>query len=152
MLCNSDGSNQNFVTCTGFDATYEIFREKFNLVAYGRTDLKRAYHPIAFMVTSHECTEDYEYFYRSLSHNTSSLSIPLSICYVVQDASLSEYQGLKNVFPEACVLMCYFHVTSNVIKNYCKYNVQLVKRKQINTEIYYYKIEVSGFYKSNKIL
>ncbi len=52
----------------------------------------------------------------SLSHITSSLSIPLSICYVVQDASLSEYQGLKNVFPEACVLMCYFHVTSNVIK------------------------------------
>jgi len=95
------------------------------------------------MITSHECTEDYEYFYRSLSHIT-SLSIPLSICYVVQDASLSEYQGLKNVFPEACVLMCYFHVTSNVIKNYCKYNVQLVKRKQINTEIYYYKIEVSG--------
>jgi hypothetical protein len=48
-----------------------------------------------------------------------------TICYVVQDASLSEYQGLKNVFPEACVLMCYFHVTSNVIKNYCKYNVPL---------------------------
>ena len=85
-------------------------------MAYGRTDLKRAYHPIAFMITSHKCTEDYEYFYRSLSHITSSLSIPLSICYVVQDSSLSEYQGLKNVFPEACVLMCYFHVTSNVIK------------------------------------
>ena len=28
--------------------------------------------------------------------------------------------------------MCYFHVTSNVIKNYCKYNVPLVKRKQID--------------------
>jgi hypothetical protein len=116
LLCNSDGSNQNFVTCTGFDATYKIFREKFNLVAYGRTDLKRAYHPIAFMITSHKCTEDYEYFYRSLSHITSSLSIPLSICYVVQDASLSEYQGLKNVFPEACVLMCYFHSNYN---EYC---------------------------------
>jgi hypothetical protein len=33
--------------------------------------------------------------------------------------------------------MCYFHVTSNVIKNYCKYNVPLDKRKQINGEIYY---------------
>ena len=83
LLCNSDGSNQNFLTFTGIDATYKIFREKFNLVAYGRTDLKRAYHPIAFMITSHEFTEDYKYFYRSLSHITSSLSIPLSICYVV---------------------------------------------------------------------
>jgi hypothetical protein len=102
LLCNSDGSNQNFVTFTfkliksfsfrkkseknpifNDSLTYKIFREKFNLVAYGRTDLKRAYHPIAFMITSHECTEDYEYFYRSLSHITSSLSIPLSICYVV---------------------------------------------------------------------
>ena len=46
LLCNSDGSNQNHVTCTGIDATYKIFREKFNLVAYGRTDLKRTYHPI----------------------------------------------------------------------------------------------------------
>jgi hypothetical protein len=75
--------------------------------------------------------------FNTSSHITSSLSIPLSICYVVQDASLSEYQGLKNVFPQAYVLMCYFHVTSNVIKNYCKYNVPLDKRKQINEEIYY---------------
>jgi hypothetical protein len=78
------------VTCTGIDATYKIFNEKFNLVAFRRTDLSRQYHPIAFMVTSHECNEDYEYFYKSLAHISCSLNIPVSMCYVVQDASFAE--------------------------------------------------------------
>ena len=41
LLKNMDGSNQNHVTCYGIDATYKIFKEKFNLVAYGRTDSSR---------------------------------------------------------------------------------------------------------------
>ena len=56
---------------------------------------------------------------------------------MVQDASLAEFQGLKNVFPQVNVLMCYFHVTSNVIKNYCKYNVPVSERTKINKEIYF---------------
>jgi len=34
-------------------------------------------------------------------------------------------------------LMCYFHVTSNVIKNFSKYNVPVDKRKQVNKDIYF---------------
>ena len=32
--------------------------------------------------------------------------------------------------------MCYFHVTSNVIKNFSKYNLPVDKRKQVNKDIY----------------
>ena len=33
--------------------------------------------------------------------------------------------------------MCYFHVTSNVIKNYFKYNVPVSETTKINKEIYF---------------
>ena len=48
------------------DGTYKITFENFVLVCFIRTDLHRQIHPIAFMLTSHEKAEDYEFFYVSL--------------------------------------------------------------------------------------
>ena len=45
------------------DGTYKIKFEDFVLVVLGRTDMVRRLHPIAFMLTSHESTEDYEFFF-----------------------------------------------------------------------------------------
>jgi hypothetical protein len=63
---------------------------------------------------------------------------------MVQNASLAEFQGLKNVLPQVNVLMCYFHVISNVIKNYCKYNVPVSERTKVNKEIYF--LDEAGTY------
>ena len=43
-----------------------IFKERYTLVAFGRSDKERHYHPVSFMVTSHETSDDNEYFYCSV--------------------------------------------------------------------------------------
>jgi hypothetical protein len=55
------------VTCSAYciDGTYKITFEEIVLVVFGRTDMKRRMHPIAFMLTSNECMEDYQFFYSS---------------------------------------------------------------------------------------
>ena len=48
------------------DGTYKILFENFLLVCFIRTVLHRQIHLIAFMLTSHETPDDYEFFYLSL--------------------------------------------------------------------------------------
>jgi len=49
------------------DCTYKIFKQGFPLLVYGVTDMVGRFHPIAFMVTSHECEEDFYLFYKSIN-------------------------------------------------------------------------------------
>ena len=50
-----------------------------------------------------------------------ALNIPLTIPYLMQDASKAESSALHNSFPT--ILMCYFHVKENFKKNMAKYLV-----------------------------
>ena len=52
--------------CYSIDGTYKITIENFVLVVFGRIDMNRKLHACAFMVTSHETKEDYEFFYSPL--------------------------------------------------------------------------------------
>ena len=99
LLLSCDSSNQNNVTMYGIDGTYKIVKEQHVLVCFGRLDMVRCYHPVAFMLTSHESHADYVYFYRSMSMIVAALNIPLTIPYLMQDASKAEYAGIKSVYP-----------------------------------------------------
>ena len=56
------------------DGTYKITKENFVLDVFGRVDMNRKLHPVAFMLTSHESREDYEYFYSHLKDICSLLN------------------------------------------------------------------------------
>ncbi len=59
LLANVDASNQNNVAIYHIDGTYKLTTNNFVLVVFGRTDIQRQFHPIAFWWTSHEETGDY---------------------------------------------------------------------------------------------
>lgn len=120
LLLSCDCSNQNNYSMFGIDGTYKIVKEQHVLVRFGRIDMIRCYHPIAFMLTSHESQADYVFFYRSLSMIVCSLNIALCIPYLMQDASKAEYAGINSVHPNVSLIMCYFHLKENVQKNWCK--------------------------------
>jgi len=48
------------------DGTYKITIQGFPLVIFGVTDLKGVFHPICFMITSHETEADFYYMYHGL--------------------------------------------------------------------------------------
>ena len=93
-------------------------------------------HPVAFMLTSHECAEDYEFFYSSLKNVCSNLNIQITISYLMQDACKSS--ALRNSFGNSTIiLMCWFHVMLNVKKNFSAYGVPEQIRESVQSDIVY---------------
>lgn len=95
-------------------------------------------HPVAFMLTSHECAEDYEFFYSSLKNVCSNLNIQITISYLMQDACKAESSALRNSFGNSTIiLMCWFHVMLNVKKNFSAYGVPEQIRESVQSDIVY---------------
>ena len=95
-------------------------------MVFGATDISRRFHPVAFMITSHEQEEDFVYFFKSLLEIAVKCNVDLLINYIVQDACRACYNAVEKVFPENKIIMCWFHL---------KYNVK--KRKSLIPENYY---------------
>jgi hypothetical protein len=101
------------------DGTYKITIQDFPLVVFGVTDLKGVFHPICFMITSHETEEDFYYMYHGLHIQCEIMELEWRPSFIMQDAQQSSYNAIKRLFPDVEVLMCYYHVTENIRKK-CK--------------------------------
>jgi hypothetical protein len=99
------------------DATYKIIKYNFPLIVFGCTDIRRQFHVIAFMFTSHETEIDFTHFYNSLSDLCKVSNIPFSPHYMMQDADKAMANPVKAVFPRCKILMCYYHLRANVCIN-----------------------------------
>jgi hypothetical protein len=99
------------------DGTYKITINGFPVVVYGVTDMKGQFHPISFMLTSHEQEEDFVYFYRSLIKQAELMSLEYNPQYMMQDACRASFNAVEKCFPDAIILMCYFHVVENIRKH-----------------------------------
>jgi len=69
------------------------------------------------MITSHETGHDYNYFYQSLKQVLYDLCVPFNIRFLMKDASLAERVGLHSIFPKVLIIICYFHVKNESLKN-----------------------------------
>jgi hypothetical protein len=96
------------------DATYKIIKYNFPLIVFGCTDVRRQFHLISFMITSHETENDYHHFFSSMIDLCSKLDIILTPKYMVQDADQAMANAVMSSFPECSIIMCYFHVKLNV--------------------------------------
>ena len=114
LLRMIDCSNQNGYGMIHIDGTYKITRNKFPLIVFGRTDLRRQFHPISFMVTSHEDNTDFSFFYSELIKILNILKINFSLYYLMQDACQASYNAEKTIFQNTTILMCWYHLMANV--------------------------------------
>ena len=96
------------------DGTYRITIYGFPLIVYGVSDQAGRFHPAAYMLSSHEQEQDFEYFYDSLSDLAHLLNVEFDPDFIMQDAQQSSYNIAHAMFPEVIFLMCYFHVKKNV--------------------------------------
>ena len=72
------------------------------------------FHPIAFEITSHEQEMDFEEFFNGLHELSNTLDIDFDPEYILQDAWTASSNAIKKCFPDCQVIMCWFHVMSNV--------------------------------------
>jgi hypothetical protein len=99
------------------DCTYKIIKYFYPLLVFGITDYDRHFHPIAFMVTSHETEEDFKYFFVSLNTIANDLKITFQLKSIVSDACHAMYNALNEVYLNIIIVLCWFHVKLNVRKH-----------------------------------
>ena len=99
------------------DGTYKITSHGYPLVVHGITDLAGVFHPIAFMISSHETEADFYNFYRGLTELAESLGLSFNPEFFIQDAQRACYNAIKKLFPRVIILMCYYHVAANLRKH-----------------------------------
>jgi len=103
------------VTC--LDGTYSITSHGYPLDVLGNTDIQGVMHPIAFMLTSHEQEIDFDHFYKGLKKLAENLNLEFYSSYIMQDGCRASYNSAKKAFLGVKVLMCFFHVKSNILKH-----------------------------------
>ena len=81
------------------------------------TDIRGVFHPIAFMITSHETESDFYNFYQGLIKLANELDLEYNPNYIMQDAWPASLNAANRCFPDCVVLMCYFHVKENIRKH-----------------------------------
>jgi len=99
------------------DGTYKLIQNRFPVMVFGITDIAGEFHPIAYCITSHEKEEDFVEFFTSLQKLAKEMHIDFSPDYLMIDASDATYNAVVKLFPGVTILMCYFHMMQNVIKN-----------------------------------
>ena len=96
------------------DATYKIVKVGYPLIVFGISDINRKFYPLCFMFACYETNQDYVKFFKSLKKLAILLNIKLSPEYMCIDASKSMAYGIRKVFTLCVILMCWFHLKSNV--------------------------------------
>ena len=87
-------------------------------------------------MTSHEQEIDFGYFYCELKNFLVKLSteffisINFNLTFLMQDACLASYNGLKQLYPECCVLMCWYHLKARV-----DIHIKVVENKDVRSYI-----------------
>ena len=108
------------------DGTHGIVKNRFPLDVFAVTDMHGQLHPIAFMITSFETVYDFDQFYFGLIQLAETLNLNFDPEYIMQDACEASYNSACKYFPNAIVLMCFFHVMQNVIISSNILNIILV--------------------------
>ena len=68
------------------DGTYRITTHGFPLIVYGISDQVGRFHPVSFMLTSHETQVDFDEFYKGLINLANFFNIEYDPEYIMQDA------------------------------------------------------------------
>ena len=108
----------------------------FPLIVYGLSDQVGRFHPVSFMITSHEAREDFDVFYKGLVELADFFGIEFDPEYIMQDACDASLNAILNFFPEVTPLMCYFHVKKNVKEKVTKENLlPKEKREELKNDL-----------------
>ena len=100
------------------------------MIVYGVSDLVGRFHPVSFMLTSHETILDFDVFYMGLSDLAVFFYIEYDPEYTMQDACDASLASIRKLFPNVKCLMCFFHVKKNVKDNLLKQNLLLKEKKR----------------------
>ena len=128
------------------DATYKIIKHCFPLIVFGFSDIARQFYPVAFMITSHEKTTNYKFFFKSLIAACQRIHVVLKPAYICIDACSAMARSINWMFPDCTILMCWFHLKQNLRKHKQKIPAHLYNQTMDDVNSLH-KATCSGSYK-----
>ena len=102
------------------DGTYQLIKNRFPVFVMGITDMQGQFFPIAFCITSNEEEIDYFYFFDGIKKQCQIIGVKFRPKYIMLDAAAAGFNAAEKVFPQAKLMMCYFHVKMNIKKHFEK--------------------------------
>lgn len=119
------------------DATYKLVWKSLKAFVIGLSDKARVFHPLGIGLCSRETQKDFEFIFRSLVLAREKLHLePLVKVALMVDAAESISLGFRQVFGDEGVRgMCWFHVMSNLKKQFTLIKDDTVRNK-IKADIY----------------
>ena len=99
------------------DSTYKIVKYNHNLIILVVTDVARQVFPIAFMFTSHDTEEDFDYFFQEIRYLAGRFAFEFEPDFIVMDANQACYNSVVKIFDDCKVVMCYFQLKKSIREN-----------------------------------
>ena len=116
------------------DGTYRITVYGFPLIVYGVTDQCGQFHPICYMITSHETEDDFDEFYQGLIELAEVMDLSYDPEFIMQDAQTASRTAALKHFHGVKILMCYFHFKKNVKEN-CKHLMEKEEYSELQVDL-----------------
>ena len=101
-----------------WDGTYKLFSLGYVLEVFGVVDIIGAFHPVAFMISSSEDEGDFMHFFDGIRDLATTINVEYKVEFLMQDACRASFNAARISFPNAVVLMCYFHVVHKKCSDY----------------------------------
>ena len=99
------------------DCTHKVTKNGFPLCVFGYSDNSGQFFPVFFAIMSHESENDFIWFFSSCLAVLKLHSIAPDFDFIMIDAKDATFYAAASIFPNARLLVCYFHVVTNVKKN-----------------------------------
>jgi hypothetical protein len=117
-----------------FSYFYDVI---ITMLSLGVSDMSGHYHPVYFALVSQENGDTFEWFFGSLIYLYSLFGVDFRIYPKVfmMDASDATYNAVRKCFPDAKILMCFFHVKFNCKKMYSKKGLKIADWKIVDADI-----------------
>lgn len=99
------------------DGTYKLNFHNYPVLVFGTTDVQRAFHIIAFAITSHETAKAYEFCFETVKTATAATyGEEMPVECLMSDKDRATKVAFRKVFPHRMELSCWFHAQKNMEK------------------------------------
>lgn len=123
------------ITILHVDSTFGVVNARYSFFAFGISDRRGVYHPLAFFCTSHRTASDIAWCIAQMKEVSLVCGGTFMPDFVMTDADDAQLNAVDQEL-ECPILMCWFHVTQNVEKKLKQFRVGIEMSKQVWRDVY----------------
>lgn len=134
-----------------FDTTFNVNKQRYPVMVIGMPDRCGYFFPVAYFCISQRRGCDVAWCLRMLDrvlHET--FQVQLAPEFVMMDGDKAQFNACQQILPESVVLMCWYHVTNNVLTKAKSKGADRAQTKKCFADHYDLHFAPTGEYETHK--